>query len=88
MKCLECEKYGKVSYVYEGPSFRTAMNDCRFYDKDGNFHCHDWNTTSTLYSCSNGHQWSKQFKKKCPTCNFNENPGIAGEKSEAGCLSF
>ena len=29
-----------------------------FYDKDGKYHDHDMNSSSTDYSCSNGHKWS------------------------------
>lgn len=56
--CSECQKQGLTSYVYPGISTSTLMWCQPFYDKDGKYHDHDMNSSSTDYSCSNGHKWS------------------------------
>ena len=57
-KCSQCAKENKKSSVYIGSSWSTLMNSTSFYDKEGRYHYHDPNITTTGYRCSNGHEWS------------------------------
>lgn len=65
MKCKQCEAAGIESTVSVGVSTRTAMAGRRFYDEKGRLHDHDNNTTTTPYSCSQGHQWKERKKNRC-----------------------
>lgn len=58
MKCPECIKEGKKSNVYPGMSTTTLMKIFEYYDEEGKYHYSNPNTTTTYYSCSNGHKWS------------------------------
>jgi hypothetical protein len=51
--------------VSVGMSMTTLMYCAPFYDEAGRFHSHNPNTTTTQYSCSNGHRWSESVKPKC-----------------------
>lgn len=65
MKCPECVKENKKSFVNVGMSMTTAMYAAPFYDEEGKYHHHDPNTTSTEYSCSNGHRWTHKSTSTC-----------------------
>jgi hypothetical protein len=65
MKCPECVQNNQKSRVAVGGSTRTLLGFTPFYDEDGNYHNHDPNTTSTQYSCSNGHTWVEKTQHKC-----------------------
>ncbi len=60
MKCEECIKEEKKSTVYV-PQYGTTTLMCSapdYYDEEGKFHeGHNPNTTTTEWSCSNGHTW-------------------------------
>lgn len=61
MKCPECIKEGKKSIVTEGASSMTLVQAMTVWDENGNLMpTHDPNTTTTQYSCSNGHNWSEK----------------------------
>jgi len=75
MICPECKKSGLKSTVYPHGSSTTLMYCQPFYDEDGNFHYHDFNTTTTDYSCSNGHRWSESHKGKC-WCGWDGDKGM------------
>lgn len=68
MRCPECDVSGQKSSVFIGLRTTTLMSWQDFYDEKGNFHHHDPNTTSTAYSCSNGHRWREDSQHCCPTC--------------------
>ncbi len=65
MICPECKKEGLKSTVYPGVGMTTAMYFSPFYDEEGNYHDHDANTTTTDYSCSNGHKWIEKTTGSC-----------------------
>lgn len=65
MICPECKAENKKSRVYAGPSSSTCMHCAPYYDEDGKHHYHDINTSSTSYSCSNGHEWSESSQGSC-----------------------
>lgn len=65
MICPECKEQGLKSKVYPGMSMTTAMFCQPFYDEEGNLHHHDFNTTTTEYSCSNGHHWTEKSSGEC-----------------------
>lgn len=62
VKCPQCVKEGLKSIVYVGASSRTLMCIQEWYDEYGNYHYYDPNTTTTNYTCSNGHSWSMKSK--------------------------
>lgn len=80
-KCQYCVKEGKTSTVRIGSSSRTCAGISQFYDKDGKYHIHDGNITSTEYICSNNHEWTGKSKSKC-WCETGGTPGIIQEKKE------
>lgn len=70
--CPECKEQGLKSKVYIGASTATLMGVTRFYDGEGNHHCHDPNTTTTSYVCTNGHMWQGRSQDKC-WCGWPDN---------------
>lgn len=70
MICATCKADGKKSRVYIGWSRSTLMHFTPYYDENGAYHYHDRNTTTTDYSCSEGHQWSEGAKPKCASCDW------------------
>ena len=72
MICPECQKLGLKSKAYPGWTTCTAMYCQPFYDEEGELHHHDMNTTSTQYSCSNGHNWAENIKGTC-WCGWDGN---------------
>jgi hypothetical protein len=71
MKCSECVKEGRTSFVYVGMSTVTAMYFPPFYDEQGVFHNHDGNTRTTSYNCSNGHLWVEAQEGMPCVCGWN-----------------
>jgi len=60
MKCPECIKEGKRSIVTQEMCSSTAMYVPIRWDEDGKRMTEDHsNTTTTEYSCSNGHNWTE-----------------------------
>lgn len=58
MKCPKCEELGLMSTVRVGASITTCAAASSWYDEEGNYHYYDPNSTTTNYSCSQGHAWS------------------------------
>ena len=73
MKCAVCQTEGLQSRVFPGMSTMTAMYCQPFYDEGGEYHHHDMNSTSTSYTCSNGHAWNVVSRPRCPAqgCGWN-----------------
>ena len=65
MICPECIKAGLKSMVYVGGSSSTLMMYDHYFDEDGKEHFHNPNTTTTSYSCSQGHKWVEGTLSKC-----------------------
>jgi hypothetical protein len=65
MICEVCQKEGRKSTIQVGGSSKTCVHCPPFYDEEGAYHCHDRNTTTTDYCCSNGHAWVKQSTGSC-----------------------
>lgn len=57
---------GVESEVEVGAATVTMMGERSFSDKDGRYHHHAPNKTSTLYTCSNNHTWVAGLKRPCP----------------------
>lgn len=57
MICPKCQAEGKTSRVTEGGSFSTAMYCPPTYDEKGRRVGGDGNTTTTEYTCTNGHRF-------------------------------
>lgn len=92
MKCPECEKEGKKSCVYIGGTFVTLMSVFSYYDEDGNHHTHNPNTSTTNYSCSNGHKWSDSTEgsiqsSSCPMNLTNYTNDATTCSSSSGSLT-
>lgn len=60
MRCPECVEAGLRSKVYVGSSATTLMSVLTYYDEEGRLVVDDPNTTTTQYSCSNGHRWAEE----------------------------
>ena len=81
MKCEECQKEGKKSFVNAGMGMSTCSGSAHYYDEEGEYHVHDMNTTSYLMTCSNGHSWQEHSEPhSCPAkgCVFNTLEQVAG----------
>jgi hypothetical protein len=72
MKCKECEKEGKKSFVMPGLTMSTSAYYQPYYDEDGKYHNHDGNAVTTSYYCSNDHHWHASQKKTCPNCDWGK----------------
>jgi rubrerythrin len=71
MKCPECVASGKKSRITPGMASITAMHCAPYYDEEGVYHLHDFNTTTTNYGCTNGHQWRETSPpNQCPGCEW------------------
>ncbi len=69
--CETCQEQGLKSTVQSSYSMSTCLGYHDFYDEDGNQHCHDPNTTTTDFTCSNGHKFTKKSKRSC-WCGWNK----------------
>ena len=65
MKCPECEKENKKSFVYIGYATSTCMCINQFYDEEGKHHYHNPNITTQHYTCSNEHAWTENINSHC-----------------------
>ena len=74
MKCKECVAAGKKSRLYVGESYTNLVYVKPFYDEDGKYHSHGGNTSTINYSCSNGHKYQEQTKKRNMCCDVPEAP--------------
>lgn len=75
MKCPVCENKGQKSIVTSLGGTTTLGYNPPFYDEEGEYHVHDYNTTRQGYKCSNGHVWEiVQDRRPCPNpkCNFGK----------------
>jgi hypothetical protein len=66
MKCPVCAKKGLKSRVYPRGSESTCMGYFPYYDEEGVHHCHDGNSVTSYYSCSEGHEWRETSYHSCP----------------------
>lgn len=60
--CPECQRLGGKSKVLVGASDRTLLWSTPYYDEDGQYHNHDSNITTTVYTCSKGHEFIRKSK--------------------------
>jgi hypothetical protein len=74
--CLQCKKINMKSKTYGGASGNDGDSGMvtqayyrPYYDEDGKYHNHDMNTTTTNYSCSNGHKWTVNFRPGSTCCS-------------------
>lgn len=83
MKCQKCVDEGKKSAVYpDGYGVSTLMASHPYYDEDGVYHNHDWNSRTTGASCSNGHRWWMSITPKCPSCDYGGIDKITWENDD------
>ena len=73
MICLKCKENGLKSIIRPGASSSTLIYNCPYYDEDGKYHYHDMNTTTTNYTCSNGHQWVIVSSRQSCWCGWPDN---------------
>ena len=59
--CPVCQEKGLKSIVYEGSSQSTLVFNPTWYDEEGNKHYQNTNTSTTYYSCSQGHEWYETY---------------------------
>lgn len=70
MKCPVCKLNDLESCVYSHGGSVTAMYCQSYYDSGGNYHVHDSNERTFMYSCSHGHRWKEISNNRCPSCDF------------------
>lgn len=70
MICPKCKELGQKSTITIGPAYTTAMYCPPYYDEDGKLHSHDYNKTSEVYNCSQGHTINVTRSTRCPNCYF------------------
>lgn len=59
MICPKCIEEGKKSVVTQGHTTNTLAYQPAQWDEDGHIMPFRGKTSTTYYSCSNGHAWSK-----------------------------
>ena len=58
--CPECRRQGRVSTVSLGETTNQLVTVAPWYDERGGLHSGDNpSTTTTTFSCSNGHTWAR-----------------------------
>lgn len=72
MKCPFCEEEGKKSRVTPHGESVTLLGHAPHYDEEGEYHNHDPNTRTAMYSCSEGHTWQRRYKRECPSCDYGK----------------
>lgn len=72
MKCPECVKENKKSIIYVGSITRTMMGSRPYYDENGIYHDHDYNSSMIEHSCSNKHSWNEIYKSNWSCCERKE----------------
>jgi len=81
MKCPVCVKLGVKSTLQGGAGTTTLMYCPPYYDEDGNYHNHDSNTTTSGWTCSNGHRFVTEGHGACPSspehCDFQKTEKIS-----------
>lgn len=70
MKCSKCIEEKKTSRITPLGQSTTLMANTPYYDENGKFHSHNWNTLTNVYECSNGHLWETKCNRECPSCDF------------------
>lgn len=87
LKCPECVESDQRSKVYSRGVFSTATGWSPFYDEDGAYHQHNPNKTTAVYSCSNGHEFSRVAPHPCPNpkCDFGKTPEQIAEQQKPQC---
>jgi hypothetical protein len=73
MRCPKCVSAGLRSTVAVGISTSTCIASSAYYDEDGRYHLDDPNTTTTGYSCSQGHNWHVSERQGIPPQVVYEN---------------
>ena len=72
--CTECQEAGLKSRVRSHGGRSTLIGFRPYHDGEGAFHSHDPNISTSGYSCSNGHTFTRKTKKLCPApdCEYGE----------------
>ena len=65
MICPKCREDGLKSWVYPQGGMATAMYCPPYFDEEGRYHIHDYNTSEYFYSCSMGHDWVESSRGSC-----------------------
>jgi len=58
IQCPQCRDAGQTSEVRRGISTTTTEYWEPYFGEDGKKHHHNPNVATTLYKCSEGHQWA------------------------------
>ena len=67
MKCTYCQEEGLTSSVRSHGGSRTLLGGGGVsWDEEGEYHDHDPNATTMLYTCSNNHCWTVKAYQPCP----------------------
>jgi len=71
VKCPVCIEQGLKSLVNVGHGTTTLMHCQPYYDENGKHHHHDRNTSTSNFSCSNGHSFTVSRQGSC-WCGWNK----------------
>lgn len=66
--CPVCAAANQRSTVWSGGTGTTCAGFTPYWDDQGVYHSHDTNRHRTRYNCSNGHVWTREWYRKCPSC--------------------
>lgn len=72
MKCSKCIEGGKKSTVPPRGLSSTLMGYSPYYDEDGIYHNHDYNTITSTYICSNDHGWAEKIIQRVPIATLEK----------------
>lgn len=72
MKCPVCVERGEKSTLHVSGGLTTLLAPYSYYDEDGEHHYHDRNTSSSEWSCSNGHGGSLVTQPSCSAKGCSE----------------
>jgi len=65
MICKQCQTDGEKSTIQVGVGTTTLLYCAPYFDEDGKYHNHDSNISTSNYTCSNGHKFSKSTSGSC-----------------------
>jgi hypothetical protein len=71
--CLTCQEQGQKSKVRPDGGITRDLGTDEFYDEEGTHHIH-YGKVRWGWRCSKGHVWTEDVQKKCPSCEFPNEP--------------
>ncbi len=79
MRCPTCIKNAATHKVFDNGSSTTMLGGTfKHWDEKDREHHHYPNTITDHYSCSNGHRFSRKYRRGCPqsVCDSGEDRSV------------